>query len=215
MFFPRKDLRETKLNVADVSYVSLCPFGRCSDTTEQRTWINSVCLNILIPFVFCFPYCWWTWDFFFIPAWCSSLPGANEFKYSNNSCNSLWGSLVFSLPSNTDTQKGTRVLGEVFLLVHWSLQLWNSLQNNHLQNNNEGFPEFHCYQVFIKIVALVLISEQLSFQLEGSLKLYFCFRTRSWKASDAFFLLWQVSHRKLLNHSTLLHCIVCFGRLKC
>lgn len=64
VFFPRKDLRETKLNVADVSYVSLCPFGRCSDTTEQRTWINSVCLNILIPFVFCFPYCWWTWDFF-------------------------------------------------------------------------------------------------------------------------------------------------------
>jgi len=74
--FPRKDLREAELKMADVGCVSLHPFGRCWDTVEQRTWINSICLYILVRFTFCLLYGWQTWDCF-ITASSFFLPGAN------------------------------------------------------------------------------------------------------------------------------------------
>lgn len=137
MVFPRKDSRETKVKMTDVSYVSLRPFGRYSDAAKQRTWINSICLNILVPFTFCVLYRWWTWDclfyncVIFFPAW------GKQFKYTNNSHNPFWDShIFFDVGTHTFLQKKKRhqnVVREAFLLVCWSPQLWNSLQNNHLK----------------------------------------------------------------------------------
>lgn len=125
---------ELKMTIID-NYFSLHPFRRCSDTVEQRTWIHSVSLSILVPFTFCL-FCLWSADLrlfynclIFFPAW------GKHFKCTNNAWNPFETLTFFSYLElfMHPKKKYQYVVRVAFLLVHWSLQLWNPLQDNNLK----------------------------------------------------------------------------------
>lgn len=116
-----------------INYVSLHPFRRCWDIVEQRTQIHSICLNILVPFTFCFLYGQWTW-YCSLTAWSFFLPEANILNVLTVHETLFETHIFFSFRTTHTPKKPYQyVVREAFLLVHWSLQLWNPLQDNNLK----------------------------------------------------------------------------------
>lgn len=104
--FPRRDLIGWAWHVLIMFF---CILLECSDTVEQRTWIHSICLNILVPFTFCFLYGRWTWDCS-ITAWSFFLPEASILNVLTMHETLFETHIIFLFRSTHTPKKNTSVL---------------------------------------------------------------------------------------------------------